>query len=294
MTALKVWNGTAWETVTGSTGQMVWDTDWIIPMLSGTYGRSSTAISAGEKPFAYRRNGGATYIRGYVDQGFNAGVPLFTLPVGYRPVVVTPLVVTTGGGTPNMEVRPNGDVVWTGGGTSFLKVADQSFWGGEVVSGVSGVVLGSPLVLNRQRIWCTAGAYRTAGFVGTTTYHVPEITATLGNPSLVLTIPALSVPFFLEAEHLNGLVKKEDAAFHNVYVGLRLTPADEDGISLVKAVTTQNSSVNQFVAVLARKTFRCKANQVYTLEAIIGGGSGGTWNYFKDSNCNLEAVAMAA
>ena len=104
------------------------DASWIVPTLSGTYGRSASAVSAGEKPMSYRRNGGQITVRGYVDQGFNAGVPIFTLPSGYRPEAVTPLTVESGIGGANIEVRPNGDVVWTGGGQTFLRVRDQSFW----------------------------------------------------------------------------------------------------------------------------------------------------------------------
>jgi hypothetical protein len=106
------------------------DLDWTYPTLSGTYGTSAGAQAAGEKRVSYRRNGGQLYIRGYLDQGFNAGVPIFQLPANCRPPVTTPLTVQSGVVGAVIEARANGDVVWTGGGDTFLRMPEQFFWTG--------------------------------------------------------------------------------------------------------------------------------------------------------------------
>lgn len=149
-----------------------------------------------------------------------------------------------------------------------------------------------PAVLDFQRLWCTAGAYRTTSFVGTVAYHVPEITATMGAPNLIINLN-LPVPFWWDTTHQNGLIRKDDAAYHYIYTGLRLLPADQDGISTGLSVTTQHSAVDTYMNGLTRRTFRCAANTNYQLQAIMGGGNGGTWNYNKSVDCWLEGRAFA-
>lgn len=56
---------------------------------------------------------GKTVIRGGV-RGGAIGLVIFTLPVGYRPEYSEPFPVTGDEGVTNIEVRPNGDVVWIG------------------------------------------------------------------------------------------------------------------------------------------------------------------------------------
>jgi len=148
-------------------------------------------------------------------------------------------------------------------------------------------------ILWRNKIRCTAGAYRSASFNGTTAYHVLEVTATLGAPSLILTVPSQAVAFQLECIHNMALNRKDDAAYHYLYHGMRLIPDDEDGFGYVWVVTTQHNAVNQFEGFNIAGSFRCKAGTSYQLQAIMGGGNGGTWNYMKNEMTWLEAKAVA-
>lgn len=192
------------------------------------------------------------------------------------------------------QTGPKGDKGDTGntGGQGLQGIkGDTGFVGPQGPKGDKGDV-GSP-TLFCQSLVCTANAYRTSSFNGTVAYHVPEITATMGNPTLSIVVPAQSVPFWLEASHQNGLIRKDDAAYHYLYSGLRLTPADEDDLTIIKQVTTQHSSVDQFMSVQTTKRFRCKAGQAYTIQGIMGGGNGGIWNYIKDAGCFLDVKAVA-
>lgn len=146
-------------------------------------------------------------------------------------------------------------------------------------------------VLNFQRIWCTVAAYRTASFSGTVAYHTLERGAPTGSDFLLLTYNS-PVPFWWECVHVNGLIRKDDAAYHYLYSGLQLGGADQDGIIQQIGIFTGHSTVMQFGSVTTKKTFRLPAGS-HTVSAIMGGGNGGTWNYMKNSNCYLEAKAWA-
>jgi Collagen triple helix repeat (20 copies) len=151
---------------------------------------------------------------------------------------------------------------------------------------------GDDAILWRGKIWCTGGTYRAASFNGTVAYHVLEVTAVMGAPSLILAIPAQAEAFELECTHQNTLIRKDDAAYHYLYTGMRLIPNDEDGLSTALVSSMQHSGVNQFVGFNTKRTFRCKAGTAYQIQAIMGGGNGGTWNYVKSSDTFLEAKAL--
>ena len=148
-------------------------------------------------------------------------------------------------------------------------------------------------LLDFQRVPCTnVGAYRTSSFTGTVAYHVIELTATLAAPNMIMTL-SLPVPFFWEITHTNYLIRKDDAAYHYLYSGIRVLPADQDGLTISSGITTQHSAVDQFMHVTIRRTFRCAANTSYQAQAIMGGGNGGTWNYMKDPGTFIEGKAWA-
>lgn len=146
-------------------------------------------------------------------------------------------------------------------------------------------------VLNFQRVWGTDSNYRTTDLVGTITYHVMEQTATLGAP-LIQLVYAPTVASWWECETYCQNLRKMDAAYNYVYVGLRLQPADQDGQSLAYAISTQHSTVDTFMHVTVKRTFRLAAGVSYTVQMILGGGNGGNWNYLKAGNY-LEAKAWA-
>lgn len=149
-------------------------------------------------------------------------------------------------------------------------------------------------ILNCQSKHCQDVGYRSASFAGTTAYHVIELSAVLGAPSMIITVPSQAVAFWLEAHHQNGLIRKDDSAYHYIYSGIRLTPADEDGLTIIQSVITEHATVDNYMSLSTHKRFRCKAGQAYTIEAIMGAGSGGTWNYSKSSAlCFLETKAIA-
>ena len=166
--------------------------------------------------------------------------------------------------------------------------------GSQGPSGVAGPQgeAGDDAILWRDKIRCTANAYRAASFNGTVAYHVLEVTAVMSNPSLVLAVPAQAVDFELECRHNNTLVRKDDAAYHYIYLGMRLIPTDEDGIGTAMIISTQHAGVNNYEGFSIGRSFRCKAGVAYQIQAIMGGGSGGTWNYSKSYDTFLEAKAV--
>ena len=148
--------------------------------------------------------------------------------------------------------------------------------------------------LNFQRIWCTAaGAYRTADLAPLAggAIHTIEQTATLGAPFVQLSYTS-AVPFWWEVYGMHQNIRKMDAAYHYCYAGLRLNAADQDGIQAVQRISTQHSTVDTFMGMGLRRTFRCGAG-AWTVSLVIIGGNGGTWNYTKSTDTYLEAKAIA-
>jgi len=145
--------------------------------------------------------------------------------------------------------------------------------------------------LDVQQICGYTSAYRT-DFAGTVTWHVLERGAATGTDFLRLQITP-SVDCWWDTIHQNGLVRKQDAAYHYVYCGMRLTPADADGQTQAVATSTQHSTVDNVMHVTVPFIWKLSAGIAYTLDAIMGAGSGGTWTYYKDARINLKGIAWA-
>lgn len=106
------------------------DAAWTTPTLGGTYATSSTAQTAGESIVQYRRDGsGFVHVVGYIDTGFAAGTPIFTFPVGYRPLKTRRFFAPTGGTVTGdassskaafVLVKADGTVNWNGEGSTFI------------------------------------------------------------------------------------------------------------------------------------------------------------------------------
>jgi microcystin-dependent protein len=93
---------------------------------------------------------------------------------------------------------------------------------------------------------------------------------------------------------------KVDAAYNYLQCGLRLTPADRDGIgtpygSLGQyALRTQHSAVQQYEPYEIRKTFRLVAGTAYTLDGVFS-CSAGTWDLVTSSSeFGMEARAFVS
>src|SRR5580765_2004514 len=90
------------------------------------------------------------------------------------------------------------------------------------------------------------------------------------------------VDAWLDANFLMGLVQKNDAAYHYLCGGMRLTPADVDGVNQTWHYVTQHASVNQFDHRAARRMHKLAAGTTYTLDGVVGNSNGGTWQYWGD------------
>jgi hypothetical protein len=90
-----------------------------------------------------------------------------------------------------------------------------------------------------------------------------------------------------------GLIQKIDANYNYLYGGLKLTPADVDGITNALELITQHASVQQFEGRGVGRIFKLAAGVTYQLDGILTGGSGGTWNYFQGKHqLALQAIAF--
>jgi hypothetical protein len=86
---------------------------------------------------------------------------------------------------------------------------------------------------------------------------------------------------------------KTDAAYHYGYLCLALSPADQDGLSVVRLIEMQHSTVQTVCWRQARMTWRLAANQSYTCFARFE-CSGGGWNVMQnDQSMVIDGMAYA-
>lgn len=79
-----------------------------------------------------------------------------------------------------------------------------------------------------------------------------------------------------------GIVQKHDAAYHYVYGGYLVTPADVDGITVRRQILTQNQAgPAQFGGRSTTGQHNLAAGTSYVFSARIGDGNGGTWSYHQ-------------
>lgn len=116
--------------ILGKTGRGVPDSGWIAPTLqNGWVNWGWWRTDAG-----YRLIGDVVHLRGFVKSG-TANATIFTLPVGYRPVLEHALTGVAGRHTsPYMEEKPirvdvarDGQVWTTGAGTDWISLDGISF-----------------------------------------------------------------------------------------------------------------------------------------------------------------------
>lgn len=110
-----------------------------------------------------------------------------------------------------------------------------------------------------------------------------------GLMQLVYTPP---VPVWWVVDGEVGIVYKTDAAYNYLYTWLHLTPGDLDGWTDAFQLGMQHNQVQAYESRFVRKAWRLAAGVTYTCGIILGGGSGGTWNYHSGNNyCWIEAEA---
>lgn len=78
-----------------------------------------------------------------------------------------------------------------------------------------------------------------------------------------------------------GLVQKVDAAYHQAYAGVLVTPAPASGSGQAwGARLTQHSTVDTYAFRAVSKLFRLAAGVTYTAQGAWS-ADGGTWQYFQ-------------
>jgi hypothetical protein len=86
------------------------------------------------------------------------------------------------------------------------------------------------------------------------------------------------VDSWLEVDAVLGLLGKNDAAYHQGYLGLRCAPADVDGFGDRWTVKTQHSTVQLYESRTIRHVYNLVSGTAYTL-SMLWSATGGTWQY---------------
>jgi len=96
------YDGTTWS---------VRNTQWVFPTpLNGWSATTPSGVIGFNSTPAYIRRNDTVWIRGIVGNG-SAGLPVFTLPSGFRPTSVKSFANHIFGSSSELQVRPNGDVL---------------------------------------------------------------------------------------------------------------------------------------------------------------------------------------
>lgn len=182
--------------------------------------------------------------------------------------------------------------VWDPGSSTWIPVPTVGLAG--VTDRLAALEAKKGAILDFQKLWSTGSTYR-AAFVGTIAYHTVERSDTAGAPFFQINYTS-AVPFWWEVVGQVGLIRKEDANYNYIYVGLSLSATDQDGMpSPQLAIFTGHSTVMHYGSVLIKRTFRFPAGS-YQVSMIMGGGDGAasSWTYNKGAGLNyLEAKAWA-
>jgi len=103
-------------------GTLNTDDDWKVPTLLNSW----VNYGAPEPDAGYRKEGDWVYLRGYVKNG-SLSVPIYTLPVGYRPPGDARVAVITSTGAGSLLVQNDGDVILVSGGTGYVDLSPMRF-----------------------------------------------------------------------------------------------------------------------------------------------------------------------
>ncbi len=107
----------------GDTGDIPPVAAWAAPVLLNSW----VNYSAAYEPAGYYLDRNRVFIKGLVKSGA-MDVPLFNLPIGSRPPLSLLIPVITDGGLTRVEIRNDGDIVLTSGGTNtWVSLSNVSF-----------------------------------------------------------------------------------------------------------------------------------------------------------------------
>lgn len=117
--------GGGFPIVLGSAGSRT----WIQPTLLNSWANFSA--DHGFEWAAYRMIGDIVYLRGLIKNGtVGGGVPIFTLPAGYRPLHQHLFGIMTDTAGPilgRLDIAPTGDVILSSGGNGFASLSGVQF-----------------------------------------------------------------------------------------------------------------------------------------------------------------------
>jgi microcystin-dependent protein len=117
-----------------------------------------------------------------------------------------------------------------------------------------------------------------AAYVG-----VPSVTESIlsnGTTPMQLSITP-TVPVWWEVTGNIGVVVKVDAVYNYLYGYLKLSPADQNGITSARALVMQHSQVQTYEWRGFTRIFKLAANTTYTVSLCLGGGDAGSWQYYQ-------------
>ena len=168
-----------------------------------------------------------------------------------------------------------------------VRVRTASGWQDVALVGPQGPA-GGPL--NAQQIFGTSEAYSSV-FTGPGGYMQLWADAASTVPLRLTYTPP--VDCWWDCWVNIGLVAKTSAEYTYMYGGLLITPADQDGVANQVHLITQHSTVQQYEGRFARRLFKLAAGTTYRVDGVVGGGSGGQWQYYiGKSQLSLGAIAF--
>lgn len=98
------------DLTTGSVFSVSGEVPWIDVATGVGFTNSWVNFGSGEQDMQYRKVGDQVQLRGTVKSGTVGFVPVFTLPVGYRPPTTVSLAIVSNGALANLYITSSGAV----------------------------------------------------------------------------------------------------------------------------------------------------------------------------------------
>lgn len=236
--------------------------------------QSGWASGAGSPVAFYKDPAGHVHIRGQATNG-TSNTPIFTLPPGYCPVTTAYYIALGGAGVAGnyLVLYADGRVFGTLAGYSDIHFGDIEFDTGTVTEWATGPRgprgrPGAGGIASVMRKW------------GRGDYYAQDATGTCSDGAgglMTLTITPDEDLWWEVTTHM-GLVQKISAEYTYAYGTLKLSPADQDGLSAVNSICTQHAQVQTYEVRQMQRIYRLAAGVTYT--ASLGWDpAGGNWQY---------------
>ena len=245
-------------------------------------------------PMVFRKTpDGQVQIRGYATNtggGFTFGTAtarLFTLPVGYRPPVdqilqaVVNDVADAKYSSAMLTIGANGDVVIStiegatisGATSSYVYISGVAFPTDQgtipAAPAMGGLAEGAGRVIGSEAV--ASGNFTTGimPFFGD---------AAASQPMQLVLRPSINCWWPVSGE---ALLKVLDAVWYRANVGLQLSPADVDGVTLMTDGAMHHSGATDWSHGSPSALWKLAAGTTYTCQMGVAGTSGGTWQHYR-------------